>query len=404
VPAYALGSPWELPRWIKPAIAGLVVGIVGVFLPQLFGVGYETIGAILNGQVTAFWLLAALMLAKLMLTPISIGGGFQGGVFAPSLFIGASLGALYADGLAAVFPGLNLTPGAFAMVGMAAVLAGAVHAPLTAVILLFEMTNDYRIILPLMFAVLVSLVISQKLVRDSVYTLGLARKGIRLERGRDVDVLEMIIVGEVMQPAPLLLAESDSLRQAADTLLENRHHGLPVVNGQGELVGILTTQHLAGLENDGDALRVGDVCTRDLITAFPDETIGAVLQRMGAQDIGRVPVVVRENPRRLAGWLRRSDLLRAYEVALTRQVVKRHRVHQVRLDAVSGENVRVFEIPIETGAACDGKKVKEIGWPPNCLLATVLAAGNTLVVVVEGGSEEDVACLCRAGGEPETMD
>ena len=247
IPAYAFNSAWELPLylglgllagpvaalyirflylaqdiyarwfkapgWLKPASAGLLVGLVGVFLPQIFGVGYETIEGILQGENLGIALLLGLMVAKLILTPVSIAGGFPGGVFAPSLFIGAALGGAFGQLANQLFPQLSLHPAAFAMVGMAALLAGAVHAPLTAILLLFEMTHDYRIILPLMFSVVISLLIAQRLQRDSVYTLGLARKGIRLERGRDVDVLETVTVAEVMQPAPFMLYEGDNLAE-----------------------------------------------------------------------------------------------------------------------------------------------------------------------------------------------
>ncbi len=448
VPAYAFSSPMELPlylglgllagpvsalyirllylaqdlfhhelkapRWVKPALAGLIVGLVGYFLPQVLGVGYETIGNILNGQVTVFWLRAALLLAKLVLTPVSIGGGFPGGVFAPALFIGAAWGGTYGVGLDLLFPGLNVNPGAFAMVGMAAVLAGAVNAPLTAVILLFEMTNDYRIILPLMFAVIVSLILSQRLVHDSVYTLGLARKGIRLERGRDVELLETITVGDVMQPPPLTLSETDDLVHVTEIFAKTHHHGLPVVNDDGELVGILTLQDLATIqEKNGTGHRVADVCIHDLLTVYPDETIGQALRRMGGRDIGRMPVVSRNNPHEMVGWLRRSDLLRAYEVALTNRAANRHRAYQVRLDAVISERLQVYEIPIRPGALCEGKQVKDVSWPANSLLVslrsgrkvliphgdTVLKAGDVLVVVIEGGTEEQVTCLCAANNQ-----
>ena len=232
------------PRWVKPVIAGAMVGFVGIFLPQVMGVGYPTIEQILNGQHFALWLLLALTLAKLVCTPISIGGGFLGGVFAPSLFIGATLGDAFGTVAEWLFPTLGITPPSFAMVGMAAVLAGAVHAPLTSIILLFEMTNDYRIILPLMFAVTVSLLLSQRLQRDSVYMIGLCGKGIRIERGRDVEVLESLTVGEVMETDVASVLEVDSLDTATNLLTKMHSHGLPVVDSSGELVGIVTVQIL----------------------------------------------------------------------------------------------------------------------------------------------------------------
>ncbi|MCE1255294.1 MAG: chloride channel protein, partial [Anaerolineae bacterium] len=174
---------FNAPDWSKPAIAGLGVGLVGVFYPQLFGVGYDTIGSVLTSSSRPALFLLFLLVAKLILTPLIIGGGFVGGVFAPSLFLGAMLGGAFGVTASQLFPALNISAPAFAMVGMAAVLAGTVHAPLTAILLLFEMTHDYRIILPLMFAVAVSLAISHKLQKDSIYRLPLAQNGIRTEGG-----------------------------------------------------------------------------------------------------------------------------------------------------------------------------------------------------------------------------
>ncbi len=401
----------DLPRWIKPAIAGLIVGTAGIFLPQIFGVGYETIESILAGEAIATGLLLILVAAKLVLTAISIGGGFMGGVFAPSLFLGAALGAAVASIAGQLFPGLPVATPAFAMVGMAAVLAGAVHAPLTAILLLFEMTNDYRIILPLMLAVVVSLFISQHLQRESVYTLGLMRKGIRLERGRDVDVLQAITVGEVMRTDHPTLHEQDSLSTASDLLLKTRHHGLPVLDGLDRLVGILTVEDIdTARHQDRLDATVGDICTRNLIIAYPDETIGEVLRRTSTRDVGRLPVVSRDDPYKLLGLLRRSDVIRAYNLALTRRAALRHRAHQVRLGAVSGEDVSVTELLVESDAPCSGKRVSEIPWPEECVVAslrrgrkfliprgdTVIQPGDVLVTVAEGRARDDLISLCKS--------
>lgn len=401
----------HLPRWLKPLLAGLVVGTVGIFLPQIFGVGYETIESILLGESMRIGLLIGLMFAKLVLTPISIAGGFLGGVFAPSLFIGATLGGAFGQVASQVFPGLQIAPPAFAMVGMAAVLAGAVHAPLTAVILLFEMTRDYRIILPLMFAVVVSMLISQHLERDSVYNLGLARKGIRLERGRDVELLETITVKEVMQPAPFTLLESDKLIKASELFLQTHHHGVPVVNDRDELVGIFTIQDLDRNEIERwSELTIGEVCSRNLVFAYPDETIGVALHRMGAHDVGRLPVVERKNPRHLVGLLRRADLARAYDAALTRRAAMRHRVHQVRLDASTPEKVSVIELMVKQGAFCEGKQIQEIPWPRDCIVASLrrgsevfiphgdtrIIAGDVLAIVAEEAARADLVELGEA--------
>ncbi len=402
---------WQIPGWLKPAAAGLAVGVTGIWLPQIFGVGYETIDQIFNGPFMAVPLLLALLAAKLVMTALSIGGGFPGGVFAPSLFLGATLGAAYGTVAQGLFPRLMIAPPAYAMVGMAAVLAASVHAPLTAIILLFEMTHDYRIILPLMFAVVVGLLLSQWLRHDSVYTLGLARKGLRLERGRDVEVLEGLTVGEVMNPSVRTLDAADSLDAAAEVFRETHHHGLPVVD-PGGLVGVLTVQDLerAQLSSAG-ITTVGEACTRDLLVTYPDETIGVALRRMSGRDVGRLPVVDRDDPRRLLGVLRRVDLVRAYDVALTRRATLRHRAHQARLEVSTGA-LSVEEILIQPGAACECCRVGEITWPRDAVIAsvrrggqlliphgdTVLQAGDVLVVVAEGEARAALLRLCRPEG------
>lgn len=319
---------WNAPRWFKPVVAGLAVSLVGIYLPQVFGTGYATIEKILDGKPLSVTLLLSLALARLVLTPLCISSGFHGGVFAPALFSGATLGGAYGLVAKQVFPSLNISPPAFAMVGMAAVLAGTIHAPITSFMLLFEMTHDYRIILPLMAAVNVSLFLSWHLQHDSVYTLGLARKGIRLERGRDVDVLETITVNEVMETEIVTLRESDSLSLATDLFTRKRDHGLPVLNNAGELTGIITVQDIDRAQGDDSGMvrTVGEVCTRELLLAYPDETIGAALRRIGVRNVGQLPVVARNNLRRLVGLLRTTDVARAYDLALTHRAAIRHRV------------------------------------------------------------------------------
>lgn len=387
-----------LPRPLQTAAVGALLGLVGLFLPQVLGVGYETIGAVLTRGEFGLGLLLILMVAKLILTPLSLGGGFFGGVFAPSLFIGAMLGGAFGQAMAMLFPGLRIEPAAFALVGMAAVLVGAVHAPLTAVLLLFEMTGDYRIILPLMFSVAVSLTISQRVARDSVYTLGLARHGIRLERGRLVDVMSALTVGEVMETNFPALRASMPLEEAAEMMMRLRRQGLPVLDEAGNLFGILTTQDLTR-----PARTVGEACTRQVEVAYPDETLDAALRRMSRLDVGRLPVLPRDGSRRVIGLLRRSDVIRAYELALTRRQTQQYRHHAARLDALTPPEVQVLELQVAPGSAADGRRLSELNLPPGCVIAslrrgghisvprggTQLKAGDVLAVTVERSAQVD---------------
>lgn len=401
-------AAWKVSRAVKTVATGLVVGLVGLILPQLLGVGYETIGAILQSEPFPLWLVFALLIGKLILTPLSLAGGFVGGVFAPSLFIGAALGESFGMVMATWLPGLHINPSAFALVGMAAVLAGAVHAPLTAILLLFEMTHDYRIILPLMFAVAISLVISQRLQPQSVYALGLAREGIYLERGRAIDILATLTVQEVMQPNLQALTEDITLEEAAEILAHTRRHGMPVVNAHGDLVGMLTLEDIDRALEHG-LTHVGQACTRDLITVTPQDSLAEAMRKMSARDLGRLPVVDATNPRRLVGILRRSDVIRAYQIALTRRAAQRHRQAQVRLDALTPPQIAVQEVVIEPGAVIENRQLHENPFPPGVLVASLrrgdqvlipngetrLQSGDVLTLVARATDMEAALALCR---------
>jgi CIC family chloride channel protein len=362
----------HLPVWLRPALTGAIVGAIGLFFPQIFGDGYGAIGDILFGRNLILWVLVALLTLKIIATSINLGSGFMGGLFAPSLFLGAALGGAYGVVLRQFLPSLNIQPSAFALVGMAAVLAGAVHAPVTAIMLLFEMTDDYRIILPLMFAVAISVFISQSLQSASVYEVSLLRKGIRLQRGRDVDVLQTLRVSEVMKEIPETVRLDTPLREASTLFTRHHVHGLPVVDGRGNLCGVIAVTDIErALEQDATNIDkpLRNFCMRELIVAHPDETVQSALRRMGQNDIGRLPVVDSVNPRKLVGWLSRVDIVRAYDLALARRSEVRHQVAQVRLGAISG--LDVFEIDVESGSVLDGKLLSEVKWPEESLVASV---------------------------------
>jgi CIC family chloride channel protein len=196
-----------------------------------------------------------------------------------------------------------------------------------------------------------------------------------------------------------------TLVEATDILLEMRTHGLPVLNERGELTGILTVQDIERAEQAGETL-VGEACTRDLLVAYPYETLADALRRMGVSDIGRLTVVDRDDPRRLLGVLRRTDVIRAYDLALARREALRHRAERVRLRAFSGLNVE--EVRVRDGAPCAGRRVGEVAWPRGSVIAslrrqrrtlvprgdTVLEPGDVLAVVGEGEALQEVRKLC----------
>jgi chloride channel protein, CIC family len=267
------------------------------------------------------------------------------------------------------------------------------------------MTNDYRIILPLMFSVAVSLLVSQKLEKDSVYNLGLARHGIRLDRGRDLEVLSSLTVDEVMCKQTDTIPEQASAEEASAILTATHHHGLPVVDSDNHLTGILTLQDL----EKSTAGKVVDLCTREVEVAFADERLSNALRRMSLRNVGRLPVVAREDPRRLVGILRRADIIQAYDVALTRRTAQRHREMEVRLDALTPVNVNINHIGVETASSAANRAMKEIPFPKDCVVATVrrgnqvfiprgetiIRPGDVLVVVASGAALDSATQLCQ---------
>jgi CIC family chloride channel protein len=357
VPAYDLVSIWEIPLYMilgllaggvsvlfirllyksedlfeslkikgymKPALGGLLLGVIAIFYPQVFGVGYEGINAALH--VEMFWgTMFFLIFLKIVASSLTLGSGGSGGIFAPSLFIGAMLGGLFGNLVHTLFPQVAASPGAYALVGMSALVAGTTHATLTAMLIIFEMTGDYRIILPLMLASVLSTLLANRLKTESIYTLKLVRKGISLKGGRDVTILTSTFVREVMSRSWETISHSMPLGQLLRLVEESRFSFYPVVNGTGDLEGVLSLQDVKslitkrGLE---DLVIVKDVMPGYIQTLTEDETLASALQKFGLQDVEALPVVYKENPKKIVGILKRSDIITFYNRKLLERTGK----------------------------------------------------------------------------------
>lgn len=322
---------WKsVPEWSKPAFGGLILGATALayrqipglgfdHMPHVFGVGYETIEAGLLGNETML-AMAALVVLKILATSVTIGSGGSGGVFAPGLFIGSMLGGSLGLLFAQLVPGIPGPPGAYALVGMGAVFAGTTHASITAVLIIFEMTGDYKIVLPLMLTVVTATLLSGVLLgRETIYTLKLTRRGVRLHRGRATDVLEGVQVAEVMSETTTVTPDTP-LSGLEGLFIRANRNALPVVDRAGRLVGIVSLTDMRKALEAGElsGRSVGDAMTDDLVTAFPDDSLDTVLRRMAPRDLSRLPVVARANPRQLLGVIRRSDVVRAYNLGAAR--------------------------------------------------------------------------------------
>jgi len=369
---------WRFPEYVKPAIGGLLLGVVGFYFPQVFGVGYPAIEDALLGRM-ALGIMGMLVLVKILATSLTIGSGGSGGVFAPSLFIGAMVGGVFGTVAHRTLPEITAASGAYALVGMAAVFAGAARAPITAVIILFEMTNDYRIILPLMLATVVSTLLAQRLYRESIYTLKLSRRGVRLEHGRDIDVMQGVLVGEAMTTHVDTVDADLPLAELGLAFRETHHHGFPVLDANGELFGVVTIQDLERAKERGsiNGLLVRDVATRRVLVAYPDEPVWAALKRWGTRDVGRLPVVDRQHPKRLVGAIRRHDIVRAYQVGIGRKLDMQARTDQLRLGKLTG--TELVDVEVLPDSPVVHRAVKELKLPDDCVLISVLRDNRVII-------------------------
>jgi H+/Cl- antiporter ClcA/CBS domain-containing protein len=326
------GFTWlgQTPVILKPAIGGAIVGMVAVYLPQVLGVGYGTLETILQGQQFSLELLCLLLVIKPILTAISLGSGLVGGVFAPAIFLGACLGSIYGNIVAAIVPSSWLEiapPAAYAIVGMAAVLAGSVKAPLTAILLLFELTHNYLIIPPLMVAVGACIwVVEQIQSKSDVEGLNFQQMGIDLEKQDELGILQQITVATVMSFSYLALKDSFSLLEAAQVMIRNKSHTALVFNEAKQLVGIITLADIrkeivqAESQSQPEEIakrKVKDICTTEILYAYSDESLTEVLKRMGARDLYLLPVVSRSNPQTVLGTIDKNQIFLAGDLIET---------------------------------------------------------------------------------------
>jgi len=307
---------WRFREAFKPAVGGLCVGLLGLLTPGIYGTGMRAVEDSLNGRM-ALTLLVLLFFAKLVATPLTLGSGGSGGVFAPSLFLGAMLGGAYGHVVNTLFPAFTAKPGAYALVGMGALFGSAAQAPITAIIILFEMTGDYRIILPIMAATVLSVLVYKVLNAETIYTLKLKRRGITFRAGRDVDVMAAVPVREALTHRLLWLPEEMTVEGFLQRSAEEQHEWFPVLNQSGELAGVVTAQDVQKALDNGDLrATVGELATRDLVTVTPDNTLQDVLVRFHVRDLGHLPVVDPDNPKKLVGIVSRLHVIRAYNRAL----------------------------------------------------------------------------------------
>ena len=320
---YAVGdffSALKIHSQIKPVLGAFVVGCLGLIHFGTLSDGHSVVASVLHDPslVGTGSVLLLLFCLKFLATPITLGSGNVGGVFAPSLFLGAMLGGFYGTMLDGFFPGLNIDPSAFAFVGMGAFLAATIHAPLTSIFLLFELTSDYAVIIPIMLSSVVGMLVSRHFCPDSIDTLELTRQGIRLQDGKEASLMASVKIDEVYDRNFEYLRDSMTFSKLMEKIRAGNTQYFPVLNRKEELCGVISFNDVREIimeEGIGDLVIVGELMKKDVITITPEENLIAAMTKFAAKDVDILPVVSQENPKQLIGVVNKHDVILAYNKA-----------------------------------------------------------------------------------------
>jgi len=303
-----------IPEYLKACVGGALVGTIGIAFPQIFGVGYTTIGGALEGQITA-GVLGGLLIAKILATSITIGSGGSGGVFAPSLFLGAITGGFLGTFIHQWFPQSTATSGAYSLVAMGAVVAATTQAPISAILIIFELTQTIEIIPALMVACVLSTLVSQLLSRDSIYTEKLRRQGIDIFKQDDPNALKSLFVRDAMDHEPEVIPAHANFETMLDLVVQSRHSQFFVVDADRRLLGAIALDELRRLIYERDTL-VHVLVASDLVERRPllkpDDDLDLASRLFAASGVHEIAVVDRDDPALLIATLHERDVVDAH--------------------------------------------------------------------------------------------
>jgi CIC family chloride channel protein len=305
------------------------------------------------------------------------------------------------------FPEIASGIGAYALVGMAAVFASAARAPLTAMLIVFEMSNDYSMILPLMVSGVVATAVASIICPESIYTIKLVKRGIHFVQGRDMDIMQGVKVEEVMNDEPIKFDLNLPFTNLYAVFQETHFHGFPIVHENNKLYGIVTLEDMTNVmlkKHKVSELVIKDVASKDPITVFPDEPVWAAIQKMSPRDLSRLPVVSRQDGQTLVGLISRSDIIRAYEVGIMRKQKEAYSSERMALRNVA--DVKFIELRVKKGGRADGKTLAELHLPQ---MANVVSVERDGTVLIPHGDTKIYAgdlftFLCRSKNVAELQD
>ncbi len=347
----------NIPEYIKPVVGGLAIGLIALLYPQVMGVGYDTINIALYGKM--IWYIAlALVFVKIIATSLTLGSGGSGGIFAPSLFMGAMLGAFFGYFVHLLFPDISAGPGAYALVAMGGLVAGTTRAPVTAIIIVFELTNDYHIILPLMITVVISTILSSKLTRESIYTLKLVLRNIHIKEGTASNIMETIFVKEVYTDDYDSINISDNFSTVVNKVIQGRGRKFPVVDNNNKLKGVILVSTIKDYLFEKDELQnlliASDLLSPNFDVVTLEDNCQTALDKMKKYDFEGLPVVDSKDHSSVIGMIWRKDIQDAYDRAIERREISSNLASKIKM---TGDETSVQFL--------EGYSVAEIIPPPS---------------------------------------
>jgi len=356
----------KFPEYLKPALGGIQIGLIALIFPHIMGVGYDTINDALYGNM--FWYLAlALVFIKILATSITLGSGGSGGIFAPSLFMGAMLGFFFGNAVHTIFPEVTATPGAYALVAMGGLVAGTTRAPITAIIIVFELTNDYSIILPLMVTCIISTILSSKLSRESIYTLKLLLRNIGIKEGMEVNIMDSLYVKDIFRKDVETIKDSENFNQIVNKILKGKSAEYPVIDKDENVKGIISIYDIKGFflekEQLKDLLIATDIASTRFESLPPETSCQTALDIMSRFDLEGLPVVNSENGKKLIGYIWRKDIQDAYQKEIERMEIASNLASSISMK----EDEKLFHfmegysiVEISTPKSFIGKSIREL--------------------------------------------
>jgi CIC family chloride channel protein len=388
----------KIPDYYKTAFGGILLGIIGLKFPEVFGVGYDALHQALLGKMSIMFLFALIFL-KILASSITLGSGSSGGIFAPSLFIGAMTGGFFGNIVHKLFPAVTAGPGAYALVAMSAVVAATTHAPITAILIIFEMTNDYKIILPLMIATIISLT-TTRFLKGSIYTLKLLKKGINIHQGREINILKAMTVKGVMRPSIEIIPPDTSMRKLVEKFIKSDHSFFYIPDEKGNISERISQQELSSaapdFENLKDFVVAQDIATPNQLLVNENDHLDYIMKEFAKENIDEIPVVSEGDPTKILGTIWRIDVISAYN----KEILKRDlagEVSHLMSTSLNKQKVEIIEglflLEIEVPNKFIGKTIKELNLRQKY--------GVDIILIKKAGDKEEKLLKKVPGGDYE---